>query len=149
MDGCSGAMVILIRLPVIFASSMPIKLCCCHASKRLLGRPRIFCVLSALAVWSGSSMPALRGAEATDGVQGAPECASYVFNEQGKCRIYTGGYIMDRQVCSFQLSGCRVKCAHWLLSSVVKRWGACCKILIVHVRAYVHGRVFCVETQHS
>lgn len=31
-------------------------------------------------------------------VQGAPECLSFIFNEQGKCTSYTGGYIMDRRV---------------------------------------------------
>jgi len=31
-------------------------------------------------------------------VQGAPEAISMVFNEQGKCKCYTGGYVMDRQV---------------------------------------------------
>eukprot|EP00200_Dunaliella_tertiolecta_P004250 CAMPEP_0202347024 /NCGR_PEP_ID=MMETSP1126-20121109/5563_1 /ASSEMBLY_ACC=CAM_ASM_000457 /TAXON_ID=3047 /ORGANISM="Dunaliella tertiolecta, Strain CCMP1320" /LENGTH=218 /DNA_ID=CAMNT_0048938515 /DNA_START=152 /DNA_END=808 /DNA_ORIENTATION=+ len=31
-------------------------------------------------------------------VQGAPECMSLVFNEEGKCTSYTGGYVMDRRV---------------------------------------------------
>ena len=29
-------------------------------------------------------------------VLGAPECMSFVFNEDGKVITYTGGYIMDR-----------------------------------------------------
>lgn len=31
-------------------------------------------------------------------VLGAPECQSYVFNEEGKVVLFTGGYIMDRLV---------------------------------------------------
>ncbi|KAF5839939.1 hypothetical protein DUNSADRAFT_18220 [Dunaliella salina] len=31
-------------------------------------------------------------------VQGAPECMSLVFNEDGKVKTYTGGYVMDRRV---------------------------------------------------
>ena len=31
-------------------------------------------------------------------VQGAPECMSYVFDADGKCTSFTGGYIMDRRV---------------------------------------------------
>lgn len=31
-------------------------------------------------------------------VQGAPECMSYLFNADGKCSSFTGGYIMDRRV---------------------------------------------------
>ena len=29
-------------------------------------------------------------------VLGAPECMSFVFNEDGKVSSFTGGYIMDR-----------------------------------------------------
>jgi hypothetical protein len=38
-------------------------------------------------------------------VQGAPECLSFVFNEDGKCSSYTGGYIMDRRVGNTQKMG--------------------------------------------
>jgi len=31
-------------------------------------------------------------------VQGAPECLSYVFNDEGKVKTFTGGYVMDRRV---------------------------------------------------
>jgi hypothetical protein len=33
-------------------------------------------------------------------VLGAPECMSFVFNEDGKVSSFTGGYIMDRLGCS-------------------------------------------------
>lgn len=38
-------------------------------------------------------------------VLGAPECMSFVFNEDGKVSSFTGGYIMDRlaaAACSMQ-----------------------------------------------
>lgn len=31
-------------------------------------------------------------------VQGAPEVNSYLFNEEGKCVAFTGGYVVDRRV---------------------------------------------------
>ena len=38
-------------------------------------------------------------------VQGAPECMSYLFNADGKCSSFTGGYIMDRRVGNTQNLG--------------------------------------------
>jgi hypothetical protein len=31
-------------------------------------------------------------------IQGAPECASYTFNEEGKVTSFTGGYVMDNRL---------------------------------------------------
>lgn len=31
-------------------------------------------------------------------IQGAPECCSYTFDEEGKVTVFTGGYVMDNRV---------------------------------------------------
>lgn len=43
-------------------------------------------------------------------VYGAPECMSYVFNADGKCTSYTGGYVVDRRVGNTQVC---TGCASW------------------------------------
>ena len=42
----------------------------------------------------------ISGVLTTQEVLGAPECMSFVFNEDGKVSSFTGGYIMDRWNCS-------------------------------------------------
>lgn len=42
-------------------------------------------------------------------VLGAPECMSYVFNAEGKCTSYTGGYVMDRRVGNTQVGNRRMQ----------------------------------------
>lgn len=42
--------------------------------------------------FAGKSYPATG-----NNIYGAPECLSYVFNEDGKVKSFTGGYVMDRR----------------------------------------------------
>ncbi len=56
-------------------------------------------------------------------VLGAPECMSFVFNEDGKVSSFTGGYIMDRSAAA-QCQSTPYKHAESPLLTAVKRFEA-------------------------
>lgn len=60
-------------------------------------------------------------------VLGAPECMSYVFNAEGKCTSYTGGYVMDRRVGNTQVGNRRVQAFSW---HVCEAWVAIANIAL-------------------
>ena len=67
-------------------------------------------------------------------VLGAPECMSFVFNEDGKVSSFTGGYIMDRWDCLpvsiffFECFAFRVEPFH-PTCRLLLRWALSCGVL--------------------